>query len=102
MPVLWGSFFLLLLQKLLEDLLPGLLLGQGLVGTVWFRQAFFDAELRTFFIEALFKDLDSECLMDTNTTCPTLKATSRSLCGRKARRSRADLSDHSSTAWHRG
>ena len=66
------SLFLLLLQQLSDDLLSGHLLWQGLMGTCWLWEVFFNAELRAFFLETFFYHLHSKCLMYSNAANSTL------------------------------
>ena len=65
----------LLLQKLLDDLLPGLFFGQRLMRSFWFRHLCLNAELWTFCMKVLFYGLDREGLMHSDSTGPTLKST---------------------------
>ena len=66
----------LLLQKLLDDLLPGLFFGQRLMRSFWFRHLCLNAELWTFCMKVLFYGLDREGLMHSDSTGPTLVSTS--------------------------
>ena len=66
---------LLLLEQLLDELLSGLLLGQGHMWTCRFSQVFLIAQLWTGFHEPFFDHPNCQGLVDSDPTCPTLVTT---------------------------
>ena len=70
-----GGLDSLLMEQLLDGLLPGHLLRQGLMWSFRLWELCLKAELRAFLFESVLKDWHCEGLVHSYATCSTLVAT---------------------------